>query len=444
MKFSLKIIISFYFISVLIASAAEYRTVTIPWKKVKTARFYELQLSKNPEMIPVILNKKTKKTNLKIKLRPGTFYFRVRGLDFKGRVGPWTQVEGFSVHSSVPGLLSPAHKEVIREELPKPGLKLEWEEKGEQKKYLLEIRDKKGVALKRSIEGNVFNYMPLNPGYYRWRIGYETPSGEEWGKSKLFLIKKSAIPEKLRTVKKIVYIDEMQTLKDEGNKSSFSVIARAAQALGTYAVEYRGTTSFNASAAPLIGVFSLEGRWKAARRSRKKWQLSGSVNLELVRPNYLGEVLDLFRGYTRVFFMRVNGRWRYGPFAHVSYGKGGIFVADSQNSVVDIKVKTTVTRLGLGAGFAAVYQASRRMYFSMLLMGRYDLGGTSDQTGNIDGNMGFEAGFGVVLGLSEKIFMEGRVRAQQENFQWTDPTSTGKSKFSQTFAIIDFGVGYHF
>ena len=101
--------------------------------------------------------------------------------------------------------------------------------------------------------------------------------------------------------------------------------------------------------------------------------------------------------------------------------------------------------MGIGAGAVVVYQAGESMYFSGLVLGRYDMGG-SDATipSALNGNLGFEAGFGVVIGMTQNLFFEGRLRAQQESYSWAATNGTGNSSFSQTFIILDIGLGYHF
>ena len=68
--------------------AKEARVVTIPWRAVKNAYFYEIQLSKSPEMYPLVYQKKVRATKIKLRLPPNTYYFRVRGVQKDKRVGP--------------------------------------------------------------------------------------------------------------------------------------------------------------------------------------------------------------------------------------------------------------------------------------------------------------------------------------------------------------------
>ncbi len=85
---------------------------------------------------------------------------------------------------------------------------------------------------------------------------------------------------------------------------------------------------------------------------------------------------------------------------------------------------------------------------------RYDFGGnplaiTNADPTSIQNALGFEAGFGIVLGLSNNFLLEGRLRAQSEDLRWmptrsltgADPT---ESSFSTTYFILDVGVGFKF
>ncbi len=441
-----RLILSISFLLILwsgLAFAEDRRRVTIPWKSVAKATEYEIELARNPEMIPLAFKKRLAKNQLTLMLAPGTYYFRVRGYRSAGSVGPWTSVQGFSVSSTLPKVTRPSGAEVISKKLGPEGVILEWEKSDTQSEYLLEVRDQEGVALKRSVNKNTFSWMPPKPGTYTVRIGFSLPSGEEWGAPSVFSIDRAALPDRVRIVEKVVYRGASdQQSEAQGAHAGVSAIIRAAQAIGAYSVKDLDN-SINASAGPLVGAFSAEVRWRLNRFRQSKWQLSGSLNLEMLRPNYYGETFNLLRGYTRVFATYANKRWRYGPVLHFNYGQGGIFVQDpSTNEVI---IRTRVQRMGIGAGAVVVYQAGESMYFSGLVLGRYDMGG-SDATipSALNSDLGFEAGFGVVIGLTQRLFFEGRLRAQQESYSWAATNGTGNSSFSQTFIILDIGLGYHF
>src|SRR6185369_9795308 len=60
-------------------------------------------------------------------------------------------------------------------------------------KYVLEISDSQGPFMRRTVPSSEFAWKPFSPGKYRWRVGYETPGGEEWGEPRSFVVEENAL-----------------------------------------------------------------------------------------------------------------------------------------------------------------------------------------------------------------------------------------------------------
>jgi hypothetical protein len=201
------------------------------------------------------------------------------------------------------------------------------------------------------------------------------------------------------------------------------------------------------SGAAFTGSGSAELRWRGPRKAGQKWTWSGSLNLEMLRQRVLNQSLWMPRGYVRGFFGAESGKWRYGMLAQIQGGTGGVPVAETDTRAR----QATVTRYGAGLGGFAVYRPTPTLGLSALALVRMDRGGQSnqlttvDQMTALDSNLGWEAGFGVVLGLSRRFYLEGRMRGLAENYSWAAATTNDfKSSFSATFIILDFGIGYKF
>lgn len=391
-------------------------------------------------MDPLLIKRVFDASSATVELEPGTYYFRVRGLDDGGIPGPWSEVQGFVVNPKPPLLSKPANKSVFSDRLPSEGIQFEWEAGIDGSKYQLEIKDKRGVVVSRGVNGTEFFWMPLNPGVYSWRVGFETQgSGVEWGKPWMFLVRDRALASiQSRSEKNDEAMDDI----DHGSSGDLSLIGRLAQSVAAYSVNDTQRSAQNSGAA-LVAFASVELRWRLPRPVGRAWLWSGSLNLEAIRQTVLGTTFVMPRGYVRLFYTRrERSRWRVGPFLHASAGQGGVFITDNTTDTV----KTKVSRTGLGGGAVAVYEAAKSLHFSVLGLLRMDFGGSSSDLSNetLKSKMGFEAGFGTVLGLSPSWLLEGRLRVQQEPYSWVNKNDSNLSSYTATFVLMDIGLGYRF
>jgi hypothetical protein len=442
------------------ADAAGTRKVKITWREVKDAVKYELQLSHQAEMDPLVEQKSYTETSVFLQLKPGTYYFRVRGFDKADAPGPWSDVEGFVVNPTTPQLLFPADKQAVTELLPEEGLTLKWAPGLKGTRYMIQVADKKGMVLKRWVDGTELQWKPAAPGEYRWRIGFESAAGvgEQWGPVSRFTVAPSAFPPppkpvvaqlppekvgeaKAQTVEAERSYDERYAPEPEERPAEWFVIGRVAQAVAAYS-NHDGNTGLDASGAAFVGLFSAEVRWRDRKRKGQVWTLSGSLNFELIRQAVLDTDFSLPRAYGRVFYGREYGKARYGGLFQLNAGYSAVFLSQG----VTAAKRGKVLRKGFGVGGVATYRASQALFLSALGLVRLDSGGHDPAvTDNpLETTMGWEAGFGIVLGVSERLSLEGRLRGLQETFRWKPSRAgaTSDSTLSDTFVIIDVGLGW--
>jgi hypothetical protein len=432
------------------------RKASIAWKPVGNAEKYEFELATSPEMDPVLDKKEYTTTSTQLLLKPGVYYFRVRGIDKTDSPGPWSDIQGFAVNPQPPQLLGPTDKAVLAQRLPKEGVKFSWKAGVKGSKYLIEIRDSQGVLLKRNVTGTEYLWIPSDAKKYAWRVGFETPTGEEWSKYNVVEVDPKALaapvtaaPVAVASVSKsaedpIPNLEKAQQLVfrkelSETRSSEWSVLGRVAQAVAAYSGEDKDLNR-PSSGSGGGGFVSAALRSRGGRSPEQRWTWSGSLNFEMIRQNVLNELFQMPRFYGRLFYAKEEGQWRAGPFLQLYTGQSGVFIVTGSTSAR----KGTVSRKSIGAGGVVVYRPTPSMSLSGLLTLRMDTGGDAGVTPTaLNNTLGYEAGFGSVLGLSQKLFLEARLRALKESLEW-NPTNGGSqaSYYNTLFIILDLGVGF--
>lgn len=430
-------------------SADTTREVTLRWREIDGADRYEVQVSQSNEMDPLTLNKKISALQAKFKLGYGTYFLRVRGLQSDGTPGPWSDIEGFVVNPHPPQLISPKDKAVFDQKLPETGLKFEWEKGLSGSEYKIEIRDKKGVVHTRNVEDTESYWRPLVPGVYQWKVGFETPGGVQWGKPRVFKVEDKAILLPKAIVERIDLLEGGSSVVDGGNDASFYLLGRGS--LMTVNFDLNDLNGSPISESASISLVSLELRARAPRAAGNPWLFSGSLNAEVIKQTLIDVTQYVPRIYLRAFYTyRKDSRWRIGPFIHFQYGVGGVMTVEPRPAPINYEVQSAkISRLGVGLGGVAVYQASQTLYFSLISMARMDLAGSSERIDtDILATTGGEFGFGVVFSLSKRWVIEARARVIIEKYRWNEGTGSGgvsagaESEMINTYQGLDLGVGF--
>ena len=417
------------------------RAVKISWAPLDGAVQYELELSSKPELEPLLTHEKYDEAKASLDLKPGVYYFRVRGIVKSGASGPWSETTKIGVSPSTLKPLIPRDKQVFQEKMKDDSLLFQWEGATPGTPYLLELINQDGKVYRREVSGSEYNWKSMLPGSYRWRLGYEAQSGEKWGDYREFSVEKTAIvlEDEDATFRQGMKMQTPET--GESRASELWLIARYAQA----AVVYNSNdvdSGIAGTGAATVGLVSAELRWRQNKKADQLWTLSASANFEMIHQNVLDSSFYLPRVYARVFYGRELGLWRVSPFLQLGMGQSGIFVAESDNTAI----ATKVSRTSFGLGTAATYRVAQTFLVSALAVLRMDMGAQADSLPSpVQSSIAFEAGFGFDVNISQGWIMEGRLRALQESFSWL-PASGGSvnSSLSDLFLIGDIGVGYRF
>jgi len=428
------------------ARAEDLRKVHVPWAPVENAALYEFELAASADMEKVLARKNFRETKASLALRPGTYYFRVRAIDATENAGPWSDVSSFVVTPRPPAMLRPVPQELFKDRIPPEGIEFSWQPSAPQSRPVLQIVDPAGWITKREMgQAQRVRWRPPTPGRYQWRIAYATPAGEDGGQFQLFTVLDTALaapPAPPPTLAEVAKQEKSAIADDEGRAKpqEFWLIARGAQGLAAFSF-LDGETGSNANGAALVMLGSAELRWRQAKRAHQPWVWSGSVNFEMISQSVLGTSYLLPRGYARVFYGRDLGAWKLGPLVQAQAGNGLIFLVQDATTAL----QATALRFGGGAGGFATFRASSTLLVSALALGRADFGGSTPFTPTgLAPSFGFEAGFGLGLGLSPRWLLEGRLRAVGESYAWRPATGGVNSFISDTYIVLDVGVGWRF
>ena len=177
-----------------VESSSTTKHVTLKWKAEPQMKKFEIQISANSELDPMLFDVFSNSNSYETELGAATFYYRVRWFDGAGKPGPWTEVEGFKVNLNPPRPVVPLNRQQFKKEFSAEGIKFEWTAGVAGSQNEIEIRDDHGIVLRRSIDSNFLFWKPPQPGRYRWRAGFDSVTGVEWGPAFEFIAQKSAFP----------------------------------------------------------------------------------------------------------------------------------------------------------------------------------------------------------------------------------------------------------
>lgn len=186
------------------ADDAVVRDVTFSWDAKQGASAYGFQISKSAEMSPVLKEVKVKNPTVTLKLPPGQYYYRLKWFNKSGASSPWSEVITEIVNSGPPTLVLPGANEAFSQKLPKEGINFEWTAGVAGTSSHIEIKDKSGVVLKRQVEGNTLQWLPIESGHYDWRVGFEFSNEVEWTEYRGFDVAEPALRKKIKIITKTV------------------------------------------------------------------------------------------------------------------------------------------------------------------------------------------------------------------------------------------------
>ena len=156
---------------------AEAGQVHLAWLPVAGAARYELQLGKTSDLAAPLIEQQTAATRVSLPLRPGKYFWRVRGLEADGQAGAWNQAS--------PIVLSPDAPTALQTRIDADALLLQWQ--GDTPAYRVELATEPAF---RKIVSRVDSAGPQarlpkpQPGQYWLRVvavgedGVESPPSQ--------------------------------------------------------------------------------------------------------------------------------------------------------------------------------------------------------------------------------------------------------------------------
>lgn len=87
--------------------ANELRPIELSWQKLNNAVRYQIEISADPDFKSPLKTDSTPVNSIKVHLKPGLYYYHVRGIDRLDRPGNWGQVDRLSVNASRPSSPKP-------------------------------------------------------------------------------------------------------------------------------------------------------------------------------------------------------------------------------------------------------------------------------------------------------------------------------------------------
>ncbi len=174
---------------------ASERTVKFSWRAISRARIYEFELGQERELSVPLHKNTVSEPEIKLKLRVGSYFYRIRGIDEDGAPGPWSDLGIVVVNAKVPVPLIPQAKSNVNK-IPEEGIHFQWTRGLKGSKYIFEISYSGTKILTRETDRTEIDWRPELSGPYSWRVGHQIAGEVEWGTFSSFFVIPQALPPK--------------------------------------------------------------------------------------------------------------------------------------------------------------------------------------------------------------------------------------------------------
>ncbi|MCM2322997.1 MAG: hypothetical protein NDJ90_07010 [Oligoflexia bacterium] len=169
------------------------RGVTLGWAPVKSAVRYEVELYRPAALDTPLERRIVEDTSVFLKVSPGVYSYRVRGIHAMEEFGPWSELAEVAVNTFPPKALAPEDGAIFSK-LPEGGLEFRWSAGVKSSRYRIEIR-KDGApepVFRDLLSETQVGWIATEPGDYSWQVSFEGDS--EWGKARRFRVLAQAFP----------------------------------------------------------------------------------------------------------------------------------------------------------------------------------------------------------------------------------------------------------
>ena len=417
------------------------RTATVQWRAVPGARLYEIQLSKTATMEQVLHRLRVGGLSTEVSLRPGTYFFRVRGVDDTQSPGPWSEVQGFTVLQAPPQPVFPPDRASFSQQLPQSGLPLRW--KALAPEVVIEVHDMQGRILERTVQGSELRWLPPKEGTYRWRVGTPTLTGVDWGPQFSFLLRETAIRPAQYVLPVIVqgYPEIYENTRD----AEWLLIARATQSLLFWNLDMTNPYSNpSKQGSNLVAMFGVELAHRFARSRSSPWLFTAAAGGEFSSYATEGGTALVPNAHVELHATQGSAMFRWGPLV-----KGGIIF--DQIALPDaagaFAFRDATTRYYAGLGAIGAYALSDKFFLTLRALAKLHFGGRLSLAGqSLMPALGYEVSLGGQWFVTPAFLLEFRFRSLNQNLFWA--ANLGQTPnpnfYLQNYFVIDGGLGLRF
>jgi hypothetical protein len=447
------------------------RQVELQWEPLDKATQYEFVFGLTPELDKPLYDQKLESTKFRLTLQPGSYFYRVRGFDYQGHPGAWSDTHELNINARPPVLIWPKNEAVLQGNLPDSGIPMEWHSSGQGIRYLIEIKqaDDHGqfnkTIVKQEVDGTIFAFFPQDIGRYQWSVHTIGAAGDEPGVPWVFsvegVIPHGATIEPGMTPKRIVrYVSPWW-------RNHWWVWLTYGQSSMNYSIvdqDLRANSSFNG----FTGYIAARLNWEW--HDPVSWTGGGTPwiegEIELDRETVLSESIILGRKYLRAgsWYDHWLKSFRFSPT--IEGGTRDISIYQPRSTIE--AVRSTTTRTDLGLGITGEYDLKQFLSFGVGFVLHFMSGGeggfvpvseTGDQlspysprAGNLSNSLGSEIDGTTTISLSPRMKIMGRIRFESYSSTWVphfpiSPLTTqpdGLTTFSTQDLSFDVSFGYHF
>lgn len=146
------------------------RSVRIEWQKIEQAQNYEVEITDALEK--KMTQKIVQENQLQFELSPGEYKFRLRGIDRRGVLGPWSPFEPLSVRVGAVKLLQPPNNwEHVNDNDYSMKINFKWSAASGADKYFFQLRTlNNNLVIEQQLKETEFSFdLPVGESYL-WSV----------------------------------------------------------------------------------------------------------------------------------------------------------------------------------------------------------------------------------------------------------------------------------
>lgn len=413
------------------------RRITLEWNALEHAHSYEIEIASRPEFEHRIFRKKIKSLKTQAWLHPGTYYYRVRGLDENHHAGPWSPVQGFIVNPFPPDLLEPEEDAISVVQPVSKSVLFSWSDAQIKPKhvYWLEVHKNdsgKNLILRQKVEGTQYEWKPKRTGIYVWRVGFEDIGGEEWSAFRKIRVQNPA--------EKVVLEESLENLPGEEKVLELSPVLNQSMGLflglgSSYENLQNQDSAFQRSSTHSIFQTRLNVRSEIATRGWGYFEVEGSAGF--IKRFIEIDSQTLPRTHGKVSFIgNLNPQLKIGPVLRLGYRREAMDVGGRL---------AKFGRTEMGGGIHFVWEISERFQTRVLALLRRDGGADSSALPHsLESSWGWEWTGSGIYNFDLPLFLEAGMELDFQRYEWKSLTASTNSHLTRTDVSAFLGLGYRF